>query len=151
MKLIILFLFFLLTLNCSMNKVSNVHGFRLLENKYDKIILNKTNKNDIKNLIGPPSTVSKFEDIWFYIERKKTNQSLIKLGNKKISKNNILILEFDNMGLVSKKDFLNLENMNSLRIAEKKTEKKFSQDNYIYNILSTLREKINAPTRRNKK
>ena len=31
-----------------------------------------------------------------------------------------------------------------LKIADKKTFKKFKQDNYVYNILSTLKEKINA-------
>ena len=145
----ILFIFFL-TLNCSINKVSNLHGFRLLEAKYEKILINKTNKNDVKKIIGPPSSISKFENTWFYIERKKTNQSLVKLGNQKISKNNILIVEFNKMGLVSEKTLLNLDDMNDIKIAEKKTKKKFSQDNFVYNILSTLRDKVNAPTRQRK-
>ena len=79
--LIVLLLF---TYNCTLNKVSNTHGFRLIEEKYSKILINKTNKNDIRKLIGPPSSMSKFEDIWFYIERQKTNQSIFKLGKKKI-------------------------------------------------------------------
>ncbi len=83
MKNIIYILVFFLTLNCSINKVSNTHGFRLIEQKYDNIKLNKSNKNDIRKLLGPASSISKFEDKWFYIERKKTNQSLIKLGKKK--------------------------------------------------------------------
>ena len=86
----IFFFIFLFTLNCSINKVSNTHGFRLLETKYDKILLNKSNKNDVRKIIGPPSSISKFDDTWFYIERKKTNQSLFKLEKKKISKNNII-------------------------------------------------------------
>ena len=150
MKNILLFSIFLLTLNCSINKVSNIHGSRFLENKQSKIIINKTNKNDLRKLIGPPSSKSKFEDIWIYIERKKTNQSLMKLGVKKISKNNILIINFDKMGLVSEVDFLNINNMNDLKLAEKKTLKKYKQDNFVYNTLSILREKINAPTRRKK-
>ncbi len=150
MKYISFIFIFFFTLNCSINKVSNTHGFRFIEKKYDKILLNKTNKNDIRNSIGPPSSISKFGDTWFYIERRKTNQSLFKLGKKKISSNNIIILEFDNMGMVSKKKLLDLSNMNDLKIAEKMTEKKFSQDNMIYNVLTTLREKINAPTRRKK-
>ena len=150
MKYISFIFIFFFTLNCSINKVSNTHGFRFIEKKYDDILLNKTNKNDIRNSIGPPSSVSKFGDTWFYIERRKTNQSLFKLGKKKISSNNIIILEFDNMGMVSKKKLLDLSNMNDLKIAEKMTEKKFSQDNMIYNVLTTLREKINAPTRRKK-
>ena len=150
MKKITLFFIFLLTLNCSINKVSNVHGFRALEAKYDSIILNKTNKNDLRRLIGPPSSISTFDDMWIYIERKKTNQSLFKLGKKKISKNNILIIEYDNLGMVKEKRLLNTNDMNDLKIAEKKTNKKFKQDDLIYDIFSTLREKINAPTRRNK-
>tara|TARA_A100001011_G_C13604254_1_gene553367 strand:+ start:36 stop:488 length:453 start_codon:yes stop_codon:yes gene_type:complete len=150
MKNIILLSIFLLTLNCSINKVSNVHGSRFLENKQSKIIINKTNKNDLRKLIGPPSSISKFEDIWIYIERKKTNQSLMKLGVKKISKNNILIINFNKTGLVSEVNFLNLNNMNDLKLAEKKTFKKYKKDNFVYDTLSILKEKINAPTRRNK-
>ena len=147
MKIITLISVFLFTLNCSINKVSNQHGFRLIETKYEKIQLNKSNKNDIRQLIGPPSSKSDFDDIWFYIERKKTNQTLMKLGKKKISKNNIILIEFNKMGLVSDKKLLNLNNMNDLKFAENKTKKRFSQDNLLYGILSTFREKINAPTR----
>ncbi len=150
MKYLSLLIVFLFTLNCSINKVSNNHGLMLIEKKIDRIKLNKTNKNDVRLIIGPPSSISEFDDIWFYIERKKTNQSIFKLGTKKISKNNILILEFNNLGLVSDKKFLNLNDMNDLEIAEKETKKKFGQDNAIYNIMTTLREKINAPTRRKK-
>ena len=146
---IILFIFFF-TLNCSINKVSNSHGFSSVERKIDKIEINKSNKNDVRKIIGPPSSKSAFNDIWLYVERKKTNQSIFKLGKKNISKNNILIIEFSNMGLVKEKTLLNLNDMNDVKIAEKKTKKKFSQDNFAYNILSTLREKINAPTRQRK-
>ena len=150
MKVYLLIFLFLFTLNCSINKVSNLHGYRSMEDKFEKIIPFKSNKNDLRKLIGPPSSVSKFDDIWFYIERKKTNQSLYKLGKKKISSNNILIVEFNSLGLVENKSLLDLDDMNDLKIAEKKTEKKFSQDNFAYNLLSTLREKINAPTRKKK-
>tara|TARA_A100001011_G_scaffold258469_1_gene266775 strand:- start:910 stop:1365 length:456 start_codon:yes stop_codon:yes gene_type:complete len=150
MKLLNLTFIFLFTLNCSINKVSNTHGLRFLENKFEKIQLNKSNKNDLRKIIGPPSSVSKFDDIWIYIERKKINQSLVKLGKTKINKNNIIVLEFNKKGLVSDKKLLNLDNMNDLKILEKKTSKKFKQDNFMFNFLSTLREKINAPTRKKK-
>ena len=148
MKNISLIFLFFFTINCSFNNVSNTHGFRFLENKTNKIVINKTNKNDVKKLIGPPSSVSNFNDIWLYIERKKTNQSIYKLGKKKISKNNILILEFDTMGLVASKKFLKLEDMNDIKIAEKMTNKKFKNDNKLYNALSTLRNKLNTRQKR---
>ena len=141
-------LLFLFTLNCTLNKVSNTHGFKFNETKYNNIILNKTNKNDIKSLIGPPSSISKFNDTWIYIERKKTNQSIFKLGKKRISDNNIILIEFNSMGTVKDKKFLNLNDMNDIKIAEKVTSKKFNQNNTLYNILSTLREKVNAPRRK---
>ena len=144
MKNIFLIILFFFTINCSVNKVSNTHGFRFLEIKSNKILVNKTNKNDVKKLVGPPSSVSNFDDIWLYIERKKTNQSIYKLGKKKILKNNILILEFNSMGLVSSKKFLKLEDMNDIKIAEKMTKKKFKNDNKLYDALSTIRNKLNA-------
>ena len=150
MKNFIFLFLFLFTLNCTLNKVSNSHGSRFIDAKYDKIILNKTNKNDIRKLLGPPSSTSKFDNSWFYIERIKTNQSLIKLGKKKISKNNIILLEFNLMGIVSNKKILSLNDINDIKIAEKITKKKFQNDNKIYDIFSSLREKINAPARRNK-
>ena len=150
MKYFIFFILFFFTLNCSINKVSNLHGFRFIDTKFEDIKINKTNKNDVRKIIGPPSSISKFEDMWFYIERKKTNQNLLKLGRKKLAKNNILIIEFNNLGMVSSKELLNLNDMNDLKRAELKTNKKFDQDNFVSNLLSTLREKINAPTRRRK-
>ena len=148
MKILKLIFLFLFTLNCSLNKVANTHGSRFIEVKYDKIILNKSNKNDVRKLIGPPSSLSNFKNTWFYIERKKVNQSLFKLGKQKISTNNIIIVEFNQLGIVSKKDFLKLDNMNDIDINKTITKKKFEQDNTLYNVLSSLREKVNSPSRK---
>ena len=149
MKYTLLSLLFLFILNCSVNKVSNLHGSRFIDTKYDNIVLNKTNKNDIRKLIGPPSSISEFTGNWFYIERKKTNQSLLKIGKKKIIKNNILILEFDTMGMVTKKDLLNINDMRDIKLSKEITTKKYGQDNALYDILSSIRDKLNSPSRRN--
>ncbi len=150
MKKIIIYCLLLLTLSCSINKVSKTHGFRHIENKYDKILLNTSNKNDVRRLIGPPSSISDFNNSWIYIERKKTNQDLFKLGKKKISKNNILILDFNDRGILTYKKLLDINDMKEIKFAQKNTSKKYEQDNLVYNLLSTLREKINAPTRNKK-
>ena len=149
-KIILLFLFFLITLNCTKNKVSNTHGIRFIKNKYDIIEIGKSNKNDIRKIIGPPSSLSKFNNRWIYIERKTNSQTIFKLGEKKISSNNVLIIEFDKNGILISKDLLTIDDMNELLIADKKTNKKFNQNNIVYDIFSTLREKINAGTRKNK-
>ena len=147
MKILFIILFLLLV-NCSSDKVSKNHGFRSLETKYNKIILDQTNKNDILNLIGPPSSISDFnKNKWFYFERTKENQSVIKLGIKKINKNNILIVEFNNRGLLIDKKILNMNDMNDIKYVENITEKDFQQNNFLFNIFSSLREKANAHTK----
>ncbi len=151
MKFIIIIIF-LFTVNCSGNKVSNFHGSKQLETKFNIIKVNKTNKNDLIKLIGPPSSVSDFDNNkWFYIERLKTNQSLIKLGNQKIEKNNVLIVQLDNSGIVREKKLLDLENMKDIKYLNTTTEKDFKNESILYNIFSSLREKINAPSKNRSK
>ena len=147
MRIFFIFLF-LFTLNCSSNKVSNNHGFISLQAKFEKITINKTNKNDILSIIGPPSSISNFDkNKWFYIQRIKTNQSLFKLGIKKIDENNILIVKFNNKGILADKKILNLSDMNDVKYVKYITEKEYKQNNVLYKILSSLREKANAPSR----
>ena len=150
MRFILIILVFFIT-GCGSNKASKNHGFISLERKFEKIIINKSNKNYLITNIGYPSSVSKFnKNKWVYIERKQTNQSLFKLGIKKITKNNILIIEFDSKGLVNDKKLLNVKDMNEHKFTKEITTKEFEQDNTIYNIFSSLREKVNAPARKNR-
>ena len=135
-------------INCTGNKVSNYHGTKSLKKKYELIYVNKLNKNDLIKLIGPPSTVSEFNrNKWFYIERLKTNQSLFKLGRQKIKENNILIVEMNPQGIIINKNLLNLNDMNDLKYFKQTTAKEFKNNNVLYNVFSSLREKINAPLR----
>ena len=142
---------FIFILSCSTNKVKNNHGVLSLNNKFNKIVVEKSNSNDILNLLGSPSTKSSFDNnIWIYIERKKTNQSIFKLGKQKIEKNNVLVLELDNKGILAKKKLYNLDDMNDYKFVEKTTQKDFSQNSFVYGVLSSLRDKINAPVRKRK-
>lgn len=141
-------LIFIFIINCGGNKVSNYHGIKKLVNKYDKLQINVTNKNDLISIIGQPSSKSNFnENKWFYIERIKGNQSLLKLGTQKIKKNNILIVELDETGILIYKKLLNLDDMNDVKYLETTTEKDFKNNNFMYEVLTSLREKINAPAK----
>ena len=147
----ILILLLLFTLSCSLNKVKNNHGVLSLEKKINKIKINKSNTNDIISIFGPPSTKSTFDNnVWIYIERKKENRSIFKLGNQKIVKNNVAILEINNNGILKKKEIYDLNNMNKYKFSEDVTENTYEKDSYIYGVLTSLREKINAPAKRKK-
>tara|TARA_Y100000768_G_C23438522_1_gene433796 strand:+ start:61 stop:531 length:471 start_codon:yes stop_codon:yes gene_type:complete len=149
MKISFIFLFlFLFILNCSANKISNNHGYTSLHAKFEKIKVNKTNKNDLIKMIGPPSSISNFDqNKWFYIQSKKENQSLLKLGIKKIEKNNVLVVIFNKRGILDNKKILKLEDMNDIKYAKNITEKNYKNNNTLYKILSTLRQKANSGVR----
>ena len=143
----ILFIFiFLFVANCTLNKVVNHHGVHFLKKKQEKLIVQKTNTNDIISLFGPPSTRSTFDnDVWIYIERKITKGAMIALGRNKLLLNDVLILEIDGRGLLVKKDFFDMKSMNKINFSKNETETINDKDSFIFNVLSSLRQKINDP------
>ena len=144
-KLYIFFLFLILS-NCSFKPVVKHHGVPFLEKKQETLIINQTNKNDIKKILGFPSTTSKFDnDVWIYIERKQTQSQLKNLGRMKIFKNDVLVLEIDNYGILKKKDFYNKDDMKKIKIVETTTEAGFKKNSFIYEFMSSMRQKINDP------
>ena len=115
------------------------------------MILGNTNKNDIIKLLGPPSTKSTFDnDLWIYIERKHSESSLFKLGKQKLLVNNVLIVEINTKGLLVKKDFIDINQMNKFEFNENSTNNSFSKNSFVYDFLSSLRQKINAPIKKKK-
>ena len=132
--------------NCSLNKVVKHHGVHFLDKKQQKLILNSTNKNDILDNLGPPSTESTFDnDVWIYIERKETKSTITTLGRRKLMVNNVLILEIKDKGVLVNKEFLNKDDMNAIKFSKRKTNVISSKDSFIYEFLSSLRQKINDP------
>ena len=118
----------------------------MLEKKNEKLKINVSNKNDILEILGPPSVESSFDnDLLFYIERKIVTQGLYKLGKRKILKNNVLIVEIDERGLLFKKEFIDLNQMNDLDISKKITEIDYQKSSFIYDFLSSMRQKVNDP------
>ena len=147
----IVILFFLIT-SCSINKVIKKHGVRNLEEKQAKLIIEKSNKNDIQLILGPPSTQSTFDtDMWIYIEREITNEKLIKLGKEKLLTNNVLILEIDSQGKLIDKKFYDMNDMNEIKLSSLKTENKYGKKSFVYDFLSSMRQKINDPLGKRKK
>ena len=148
----VLLVFFLFIVNCSNNKVVKKHGSSSLELKIDKVEVNQTNKNDVIQLFGKPSSISLFdENSWFYIEREKVNQSIFKLGKSKIRKNQVLEIHYDNTGIVKYKRLYNLENMNDLKIVKEITKKEYDTSSSFNKLIKSLEQKINSPTTTKKK
>ena len=145
MKILLIILTIFLT-SCKLNKIVHHHGVHNLENKSSKLIIDKSNINDIKNLLGPPSTKSYFDnDVLIYLERKTSNSKLLKLGKKKLIASNVLVLEVDNRGMLVNKQLFNQNDLNNLKFSEKETNTNIGKQSFIYNALSNVRAKINDP------
>ena len=109
-------------------------------------MIGKTNKNDIIELFGPPSTKSSFdEELWIYMEIQTSSSKLSKLGKKKLLKNNILLLDIDNRGILSKSIFIDKDKMNEIKFSEDTTQMSYSKNSFIYEFLYSVRQKINDP------
>ena len=145
-KILYIILLSLIVSNCSIKKVVQHHGVPFLEKKQSSLVINKTNKNDIMKILGNPSTKSKFDnDVWIYIERKQTQSKLANLGKMKIFKNDVLVLEIDNYGILKKKVFYNKEDMRNIEMVKSTTKTEIRRETFIYDFMSSMRQKINDP------
>ena len=145
-KIILFISIFLLITNCNLKQNIEHHGVHMLEEKVKKLIINEDNKNDVIRVLGPPSVESNFDnDLMFFIERKILVRGLTRLGKRKILTNNVLIAEVDNRGILVKKEFIDLNQMNDLEISTRITEIDYQKTSLIYDFLSSMRQKVNDP------
>ena len=143
MKLFFFISIFILISNCSFNLVDDHHGVFYLEKKEKKIEVQISNTNDILSILGEPSTKSTFDnDVWIYIERKITNSHFF--GKRELVVNNVMVLEIDDKGILAKKDFFDINDMKDIDFDQNRSES-LQKRNFIYNFLSSLRQRVNDP------
>ena len=137
----VIILFFITA--CQQREVTKTHGIAYLEKREKLIVVNKSNKNDTINVLGQPSTKGMTDDnLWIYIERTITRGSLLKLGRNYLKKNNVLVLEFDKYGILTKKEFYNKKKMKKISFAKDVTENEIRKENFIEGFLSSVRQKM---------
>jgi outer membrane protein assembly factor BamE (lipoprotein component of BamABCDE complex) len=152
MHKIIVIIILLLLSNCNINPVIKTHGVVYLEKKQENLIINKSNKNDVKEILGHPSTVATFNNsIWIYIERTITKGRFLEFGRNIASKNNVLALEFNEYGILSKKDFYNKNQINKINFTKNTTGTITREKSFVYSFLSSIRQKINKPVKKKRR
>ena len=145
MKILLIILTLFLS-NCKINKIVNHHGIHNLENKSKELTINESNINDIRQILGPPSSTSYFSnDVLIYLERKTSNSKLLRLGKRKLISNNVLLLEIDNRGMLVKKKLLKKDDINKLKISQKQTNIKTEKESFITRALSGVINKMDDP------
>ena len=129
--------------NCQLKEPIKGHGINFLENRSKNIYPEKTNKNDVINLLGNPHTKSIDDDnLWFYFDRKLSGGSIVNFGDMELLENNVLVLNFDKYGVVKKKEFYSKEDMKKIRYSEMKTQNPVSKQSFVSSFLQSVKQKM---------
>ena len=138
-----LFLIIIFLTNCQRNQVIKTHGLSFLDKRQETVIVNKMNRNDVKNILGAPSTIGTFDNtVWIYIERTITRGKLLNFGKNITKKNNVLVLKFDNNGILFEKKFYDKESLKKIKFSKETEEGVSKEAGFIKNFLSSVRQKM---------
>ena len=141
-KFVHIIIFFIL-ISCKLQEPYKNHGILHLKKRSDLLILNKSNINDVLNVIGHPHTVSlENENEWFFVERVLSKGDFYKLGQDVLEKNNILVLKFDKYGILIEKNLLGKNDKNKVSFSVDETENEITQKSFVEKFLTSLRNKM---------
>jgi outer membrane protein assembly factor BamE (lipoprotein component of BamABCDE complex) len=130
-------LIFLLLYSCT--TIDELHGIDNLKIKSESLQINITNSNDVFNLIGPPQNIGiKNENIWYYHEVHQTRN---KYGDKIITDNNTLRLEFDDLGVLRKLNFLDKNTLSKNPFNEDQTLSLGKDTSFLSSFLASMKQR----------
>ena len=138
-----LFPIFFILLGCQLQEPAKNHGILFLDNRSEKLAINKSNKNDVIKILGQPHAKTfDEEDLWIYIERTLTKGKYHKLGRHELKTNNTLVLNFDKYGILKSKDFYDKNNINKIKFSKKTTENNLSKRSFVESFLQSVKKKM---------
>ena len=138
-----LILISIILIGCQFQEPFKNHGITFLKNRSEKLVLNRSNKNDTIKVMGQPHSKSiNDENEWLYFERTLVKGQFHKLGKNILKENNVLILKFNNYGILVKKEFLDKDSKNNLKFSEKITKNDLSQKSFVERFLTSIKSKM---------
>ena len=139
----LIFFLLLILVNCKLQEPFKTHGIIYLDNRADKLIENKSNKNDVIKILGQPQVVEDKDKLaWIYVERIFSKGKYHKLGQNILKENNVLILNFDKYGILESKVFYDKEKMKKMEFSEKQTEHSLTQKSFVEKFLQSVKQKM---------
>lgn len=137
------FLLLIILTSCQRKEIIKTHGISYLEKREKLVLINKSNKNDVVKFLGQPATKGMSNNnIWIYIERTQKKGKMLQLGKNLLTKNNTLVLEFNEYGILADKNFYNIKDMKKIEFTENITINEIKKQNFIYSFLTSVRQKM---------
>ena len=136
-------LVFIILISCKLQEPLKTHGIIFLENRSQKLVLDKSNKNDVIRIMGRPHIKEdEINQSWIYLERILTKGKYHKLGRHILKENNVLVLNFDKYGVLKNKQFLKKEDLKKLEFSQKITENELTQKSFVQKFLQSIKQKM---------
>ena len=136
-------LLFIILSACQIQDPLKTHGIIYLENRSKKLIIDKTNKNDVIRIIGAPQIKNEISNSdWIYVERVLSKGKYHELGKHKLEENNVLVLSFDKFGILTDKKLFKKEDIKKLKFTKKNTENDLSKKSFVQSFLESVRQKM---------
>ena len=138
----IIFISLLLLINsCQLKEPLKNHGIIFLENRSEKLSLNRSNKNDVIKILGKPH-IKENDFTWVYVERVLSKGSYHKLGQHVLKSNNALVLNFDKFGILKSKKIYTKDDIQKIAFSTDKTDNKLTKKSFIESFLSSVKQKM---------
>ena len=129
--------------SCQFQEPYKNHGITFLDNRSNKLVVKKSNFNDVIRILGQPHSKSIVDDTtWIYIERVLTKGEYNKLGKNILKSNNVLILEFDKYGILSSKNLLDKNDIKEIKFSKNETFNEITSKSFVEKFLSSVRSKM---------
>ena len=142
-KILIKILLFISLVNCQFQDPYLNHGINFLDNRAKKLIVSKSNLNDVVRIMGHPHTKSfSNENQWVYIERTLTKGEYHKLGKNVLKNNNVLILEFNKYGILSNKKLYDKNDLKKIKFSNQETKNEITQKSFVEKFLTSVKNKM---------
>lgn len=139
----LIFIFLIILSGCKLQDPKKTHGIVFLENRSNKLIINKSNKNDVIKIIGFPQIVDELDNNnWIYVERILSTGKFYKLGSNELRENNVLVLNFDKYGILNFKKIYTKKEMEKIKFSKKNTENNLSKRSFVQTFLQSVKEKM---------
>ena len=136
-------LLFISLVNCQFQDPYLNHGINFLDNRAKKLIVSKSNLNDVVRIMGHPHTKSfSNENQWVYIERTLTKGEYHKLGKNVLKNNNVLILEFNKYGILSNKKLYDKNDLKKIKFSSQETKNEITQKSFVEKFLTSVKNKM---------
>jgi outer membrane protein assembly factor BamE (lipoprotein component of BamABCDE complex) len=134
---------FIIVTACQLQDPDKNHGIIFLENRANKLVINKSNQNDTLVILGEPHSKSvESQNIWMYVERTLSKGKYHKLGQHVLKSNNVLVLKFDKYGVLNEKTLYDKNDIKKVKFSKKKTENRLTKTSFVESFLSSVKQKM---------